>query len=147
MDASDFSKNLRDRMAQWQANRAGELLRIGVSLAGQVKLRISEEGRNAQGQDFPDYVPSYKARRARLGFQVEYVDFTRSGALFRDVNAYLVEDNGTRSTISITARRGENQDKLRGAVRKRGNILVPSEAEQALAVAAYEERRRNYLGF
>lgn len=146
MNAKDFTDRQRDRLKSWQANRASELLKIGVSLAGQVKLRVSEEGKNAAGDSFPGYVPSYRATRAKLGFQVEYVDFTRSGELFRDVNAYLAEDNGTRSTISITAKRSGNQDKLRGAVRKRGNILVPSEDELALAVAAYEDRRRAYLG-
>jgi len=146
MDARQYSDELKSRLEAWKANRAGELLRIGVSLAGQVKLRISEEGRNAAGQPFPDYVPSYKKTRASLGFQVEYVDFTRSGALFRDVNAFLLSDDGRRSVVSITAKRNENQDKLRGAVRKRGNILVPSEDELALAVAAYEDRRRKYLG-
>lgn len=146
MDAQEFSRNYRARLEQWQASRPAEVLRIGVSLAGQVKLRISETGRNAAGQPFPDYVPAYRERRARLGFQVEHVDFTRSGALFRDVNAYLADDNGTRATVVITARRDENQDKLLGAVRKRGNILVPSEEELALAVAAYEDRRRKILG-
>lgn len=146
MRAEDFANDYRARLESWKANRAAELIRIGVSLAGQVKLRVSEEGRNAAGQDFPDYVPSYKARRAKLGFQVEHVDFTRSGSLMRDINAYLTEDSATRSTVTITARRGENQDKLQGAVRKRGNILVPSRDELALAVAAYEERRLKYLG-
>lgn len=146
MEANEFARNLRGRITNWQAVRETEILRIGVSLAGQVKLRISEEGRNADGQSFPDYTPGYKRRRAKLGFQVQYVDFTRSGALFRDVNAYIAEDDGRKTTVSITARRPESQDKLRGAVKKRGNILVPSEDELALAVASYEERRRKVLG-
>lgn len=146
MDAEQFARQYRGRLEQWRANRAAELLRIGVSLAGQIKLRISETGRDSEGQAFPDYVPAYKKTRARLGFQVEYVDFTRSGALFRDVNAYEVQEDGDRATVAITARRGENQDKLRGAVRKRGNILVPSQQELDIAVAAYEERRRKILG-
>ena len=146
MDAGKYANDLRERLKAWTANRGAEVLRIGVSLAGQVKLRVSETGTNAGGSPFPGYTPGYRKTRAKLGFQVEYVDFTRSGALFRDVNAYIADDSPGRTVVTITARRNENQDKLRGAVRKRGNILTPAADELALAQAAYEERRRNYLG-
>lgn len=146
MSPEQFANEMQNRLNNWRAIRTAEALKIGVSLAGQVKLRVSEFGTNAAGAAFAPYTPEYSKRRAKLGFQVQYVDFVRSGALMRDINAYVLDETAGSVTISITARRGENQDKLAGAIKKRGNILTPSKDELDLAVQAYQARQREILG-
>jgi len=146
MTGRAFIAEWRQRLDNLNKQREAEALIIGTQLATLIKLRIQETGRNADGAAFAPYVPSYAKRRAKLGFQTQYVDFTRSGRLMANIRAYVANSNDTSTTIHITAREDDNQLKLLGALRKRGNILRPNDAEQNTAQLLNADRLRKYLG-
>lgn len=145
MTARDFSATLRTRIAALNANRAAEVLRITFDLLALVKLRIQTSGENFREAQFPPYTRQYANRRAKAGYQVGYVDFTVSGDLWRNVRPEVIANTDTITEVEVTARDSGNQNKLRGAVEKRGNILLPSQREIALAGEANRERIRKYL--
>jgi len=134
-----------EAMRRLRENRPAETLRIAFDLNAAVQLRIQTRGQNFQERSFPPYTPGYAKRRAKAGFQVGYVDFTRTGRLWASVQPQLVQDTAEKTVVVTTARTPRDQDKLRGARRKRGNILQPSQKELDLANAANEERLLKYF--
>ena len=147
MNARDFIRNLRARLEALEANRPAETLRITLDLVALVKLRVQTRGQSAAGPLFAPYTPGYARQRAKAGYQVGYVDFTRTGRLWASVRPELVRSEMGRTLIEVTARTSEDRDKLRGARRKRGNILLPNEKEIAIAARGNRERIRKYLKF
>lgn len=145
MRARDFIKKLRNNLQGWQARRDKELLTIALDLSAQVKFRIQSSGRDSNNQSFAPYTPIYSRVRARAGYQVQYVDFTRTGRLMANIKPEILSSDINGATVRITARDSGNQSKLVGALKKRGNILVPTQDEINDAFEAYAERAVNYL--
>lgn len=146
MTAREFIQEYKERIRQMSDNRARDAMEIAFLAEAQRKLRIQTQGQDFEGADFAPYTPRYAESRAKAGYQVEYVDFTRTGRLMANTLPEVIEQTDTDATIEVTARDPENQNKLRGAVRKRGNIVQWSQREIALALEANRERLRKYLG-
>lgn len=146
MSIQDFITNYRQRIDNLNRNRTDEVRKIALDLSAQIKLRIQSDGKDFQEQPFSAYTTSYANVRQELGYQVDYKDYTRTGKLMANVQPYVLEEDETKTVIEITARNEDDQLKLRGARRKDGNILLPTESEIELARQANIERIRKYLG-
>lgn len=144
MTARDFADQIRRNVEALRNNREAELKTIGSDLAALIKLRIQGSGENYQGAKFSPYTSGYATQRQKKGFQIGYVDFTRSGRLWASVYPD-VDGNGAKYTIVISAHGADNIQKVEGAVKKRGNILRPSQDELNLAEQANAARVRKYL--
>lgn len=140
MRADEVIRRLRENLERFKQEREEQTLRITNDLAALVKLRIQTSGRNFQGSPFAPYTPEYSQTRSNAGFQTGYVDFTRTGRLMANIQARVVEVSEGKTRVEIAPDRQENFDKLRGALKKRGNILRPSADEIALAADANRER-------
>lgn len=145
MNARDYIRNLRARLEALEAARPAETLRITLDLVALVKLRVQTRGENFRETPFAPYTSGYARQRAKAGYQVGYVDFTRTGRLWASVRPEVVKNEPGRTLIQVTARTADDQDKLRGARRKRGNILLPSEKEIEIARRSNRERIRKHL--
>lgn len=145
MKAKQIAEKIRANIAALRANQAQETLRVTLDLIALVRLRVQTEGKDYQEQDFDPYTPGYARRRAKAGYQVGYVDFTRTGRLWASVQPEVQAQGGDVVSIQVAPRGQDNVDKARGARAKRGNILLPSESEVDIARQSNRERIRKYL--
>ena len=144
MTPAQTAAKIRQNLADLRANRERELQIIGADLSTLIKLRIQGSGENYLNTKFSPYTPGYAKQRTKKGFQTSYVDFTRTGRLWASVYPDT-DENATGVTIVITAHGQDNIDKVKGAEKKRGNILRPSREELDLAEQANNARVRKYL--
>jgi hypothetical protein len=144
MKASDFVSKVRENLALLRQNREAEVKRIAFDLTARIKSRIQGSGKNYLNQQFSPYTPAYAKQRQKAGAQTNYVDFTRTGRLFASVYPDT-DENSAVVTVVISAHGQDNIDKVRGAERKRGNILRPSQDELDLAEQANNARVQKYL--
>lgn len=139
MRASDVIRKLRENLERLKQERKEQTLRITNDLAALVKLRIQTSGRSFQGSPFAPYTPEYARERGK-DFQTGFVDFTRSGDLMRNIQARVVQNEEGKTVVAISTDNDKDNDKVRGALKKRGNILRPSADEIAMAADANRER-------
>lgn len=138
-------QNIRQGINQMTANRESDALKICLDQTALLKLRIQSSGQNAQGSQFPDYVPAYKANRAKKGYQVAYVDLTRSGRLMASIMPRIVESNIFAAVVVIEGSDEQSKVILRGLSNKRGNVLEFSKEEIEQVRAANRRRILKYF--
>jgi len=105
-------------------------------IMGLVDQRITETGRDVSGQAFPDYTPSYKARKEKKGRYRGFVDFqdttqmlasTQTG--LKNINTKSKEFSGTTAIVIIGPLDEETRKKVEGNDKSRPGFLNPSKAE------------------
>jgi hypothetical protein len=139
--ANDYAR----RFAEMSANRDRDALNIALEIKALVQLRIQTRGYNFEETPFVPYTERYAKQRKDEGYQTEYVDFTKTGRLWANVRPEVAQSTPTVTTVEITARDEGNQAKLRGAVRKRGNILLISAPEEDILTRLNEQRVNRYF--
>lgn len=127
------------------ANREADATRIVLDQIALTKLRVQTRGESSEGTPFAPYVPAYKKSRAKAGYQVGYVDFTRTGQMWAAVRPVVVSSSVFSATVEIQAANQRARDIIAGARPKRGNIVHPSRAEIELSRRANSERIRKYF--
>lgn len=142
-----FLDNLRRAKAEMIANREAEALKISLDQIALVKLRIQRKGENAQGAQFSPYTPDYAKNRKKAGYQIGFVDFTRTGKMWAAIQPKVVESNVFRAVVELEGRDEKTRAMLRGHENKRGNILSPNATERAIIANANRERVLKYLNF
>ena len=144
-------KQLLDRISQAKqqmvANRESEALRIAFDQVALLKLRIQSRGENAQDAPFEPYTPVYAETRKSKGYQIEFVDFTRTGRMWANIGPEVTSSNVFRAVVDIGGRDEKTRAMLRGHANKRGNILAPTQAELSIIRAANRERILKYFQF
>lgn len=146
MAISNLIQRIRQIKHDLIANREAEVLRISLDQLALTKLRIQTKGQNAENQPFAPYVPGYAAERKKAGYQVGYVDFTRTGRMWANVSPVVVESSVFSATVVLQGSEQRTNDIIAGARKKRGNILQPSKAEIELTRRANNQRIRKYFG-
>lgn len=138
-------ERIRQIKADITNNREEDALRIGFDMSALIKLRIQTSGQNADGSAFAPYVPPYAKARAKSGYQVGYVDYTRTGRMFAAVRPRVEKSNVFSATVVIEGGDQRSKDIIAGAVKKRGNILRASKEEIELAKESNRQRIANYF--
>jgi hypothetical protein len=88
------------------------------------KGRVQRSGQDAEGDSFAPYNPIYaKYGRLAQGYQAQYVDFTRRGRMWASIKPTIEDAEPGRVTVVIASDNSEDQTKLNGQFKKRGNIL------------------------
>ena len=145
MTLSQWIERMEQRIERLFESRTTEGLRIASDMLALVQLRVQSSGQNYQGSQFAPYTTQYSKTRQKAGYQTNYVDFTRTGEMWRNIRPEVIRNSRSETTIEITARTQRNQDILRGARGKRGNILLPSESEIDTVREANRKRVLNIL--
>lgn len=137
-------ENLLARIRQIKSNlindRENEALRIAFDQLALTKLRIQTKGQNFNEQPFAPYVPAYAKERQAAGYQVGYVDFTRTGRMWAAVRPRVESSSIFSATVVIEGADQRSKDIIAGAAKKRGNILQPSKSEIEFVRQANRER-------
>ena len=123
-----------------EVNREADATRIVLDQSALTKLRIQTKGESASGAAFAPYVPPYAKERKKSGYQVGYVDFTRTGRMWAAVRPYTISKTPFSATIGLRGSDKRSQDIIEGAYPKRGDILEPSKAEIELSRQANVDR-------
>lgn len=127
--AFTITENITNKIRNYKRQRAQIALRNALNLKAIVQHRIQTTGQDSEGQQYEDYTPSYKATRQRKGRQIAYFDWTDTGQGWASIFPQLQTTSPQRVIIEIKPRDAENQKKLNGAFKKRGNLLLPSKQE------------------
>ena len=143
----DLLNKVRQGKAELIANRENDALKVAFDQIALVKLRIQSTGEAASGQKFPDYTAAYKSRRENEGYQVKFVDLTKTGKLMASISATVEKSDVFSATILIQADDELSQKILRGFFPKRGNVLEPSKEELEIIRAANRQRIYKYFNF
>lgn len=122
------------------ANREADATLIALDQAALIKLRIQTRGEGPDGKPFLPYVPAYSERRKRAGYQVGYVDFTRTGRMWANIRPVVISSSVFSATVVLSGSEQRTQDIIAGAQKKRGNILQPTRQEIEITRAANRER-------
>jgi len=140
-------ERIRQIKANIIKNREAELMRIAFDQIALLKLRIQTTGLNSNESPFAPYTPDYAKTRQKKGYQIGYVDFTVTGQFMAGIKPVIVESSTFRTIIEFrpTGDRGENI--VKGARKKRGNILEPSQSELKIARDANRQRILNLFNF
>lgn len=137
-------EQLLNRIRQIKQNlvndRENEALRIAFDQLALTKLRIQTKGQNFNEQPFVPYVPAYAKERQAAGYQVGYVDFTRTGRMWAAVRPRVESSSIFSATVIIEGADQRSKDIIAGASKKRGNILQPSKSEIEFVRQANRER-------
>lgn len=150
MDIGEFKDRLQKARDAIVEDRPRETLRISLNLLDAVRGRIQGGGINSAQMPFPPYSKGYAKSRKRAGYQVTYVDFTRTGRLWANVRPFIVEQAETFVIVEISARNPDLQDILNWQATKpkddpRGNILLPTQKELNFVELAHLERIQKHL--
>jgi len=121
-------------------NREAEVLTIALDQIALIKLRIQTKGQNSNEQPFAPYTEAYAKERKGSGYQVGYVDFTRTGRMFAAIRPRIVQSSPFSATVQIEGADQRAKDIVAGAVRKRGDITRPSSGEIAITKQANDQR-------
>lgn len=150
MDMEELNRRLIEARDAIIRDRPGETMRISLNLLDQVRTRIQTSGNNAKNVQFTPYSPTYAKQRKKAGYQVGYVDFTRTGRLWGNIAPFVVENTKEVTVVEISARNPDLQDILNWQATKpekgeRGNILLPTEKELGFVEAAHLARLAKHL--
>jgi hypothetical protein len=133
-------ERIRQIKADLINNREAELMRIALDQIALIKLRVQTTGKDFNEQQFEDYTPDYKRARAKAGYQVGFVDFTRTGQFWQGIVPVVVESSLYKTVIELRPSSPRGEAILAGAKKKRGNITQPSKAEIQMARDANRQR-------
>lgn len=145
MSSEEFIAQQRAALVLLNQNRPADTLRLALDLKALVQLRVQSSGRSYTGTPFAPYSPAYSLTRQRKGRQAGYVDLTDTGRMWNNVQPRLVSSDSDTTVIVVTAQNAGDQVKLTGQVRKRGNVLTPSNTEIKAARDANARRIAKYL--
>lgn len=140
-------ERVRDAKRQLIANREADALRIALDTVALIKLRVQNSGKDAQGGAFAAYTPGYAAQRTKAGFQTSFVDFTRKGELWANVQPVVVRSDVFSATVEIGPTDPAEVAKLAGLEKKRPGILVASKEEIEMVRKANRARILKYFNF
>lgn len=135
-------KQIRDELIE---ERPKEVLLIANDMLALTKLRIQTTGTDSNNQPFEEYTTPYKKERIRRGASASRVDFTLTGAMFRNIIPRITNETKETTTVTIKAGNKAQQDKLDGQFKKRGNILSPTKEELDFLQQLLTERLQNKL--
>lgn len=106
-----------------------KILRIALTnLHALISDRVQGNGELTNGNLMAHYSKSYANYRRKHGRQTGHVDLTFSGDMFRNFNIYPIR-NGFGLGFSSKA----EFDKMEWLTDQKGEFILPSEQEQALA--------------
>lgn len=129
------------------SNREAEVMKMALDGLALVKLRIQTKGQSADGPQFAPYVPSYAAERKKAGYQIGFVDYTRTGQFWASIRPRVEESDLFKTVVVIGATNARGAEILQDAEPKRGNLLQFSKEEINLLEDLNKRRVEKYIKF
>lgn len=147
LSVSGFLALIDNALDQLTANRENDVLTIKLDQIALIKARIQQQGLDYQGTAFPPYTPAYARTRKNAGYQVGYVDLTRTGATLASLIPVITESSIFAASATIEPGNAESAKIIRGLEVKRPGITVPTKDELRFSEEANGFRWRKYFNF
>ena len=141
MTVDDAENRLKSALAQLAETQVQDCLLTTLDMIAFVKLRLAEDGGRADGSDFTFYSVKHSITRTNKGLQIAYKDFNMTGQLYASIKPEVKAVSLGVVEVDIIPRGIDNNDKVRGQLKRDGNILYPTEAEIDDAIQAHTQRR------
>lgn len=138
---ADFTR----RNEELKRTLAEDALKAGLDAAALIKSRVQQDGQDSDNQAYEAYTPDYSRSRAKAGYQVAQVDFTRTGKMWASFRPAIVSETDTSVSVELGFGNAEDQTKANGQTRKRGNIAAISAEEEQIILNGFVQRRVNKL--
>jgi hypothetical protein len=135
-----YTERLKRAIAIIRNDRPRLALAASFDFNATIQLRINETGNNSDNVPFSAYTIPYAKNRNAAGFQVAHVDFTRTGRMFANTLPRVVSSDVDKTLIRIAPSQQSEINKMRGQLRKRGNIMKPSKQEIQILTAQYSKQ-------
>jgi len=150
MNLREWAATKRANLQLMADNRQRDGLTLALDLLGLIQLRIQTQGRNSAGAAFVPYSPAYAAKRKSRGRQTSIVDFTDTGAMWRNTTGRVIDHGLLSTTIEIGAQDSLSREKLAAPLtvpkgRPRGFLLRPSADEVQIVQDANLQRVIKYI--
>lgn len=147
MDSKAVIRGFENFLNEYSKDKEAFALEVTVLVKEFVRDRVQNSGVSSEGSPFAPYTPSYAKQRAKQGYQVRKVDYTRTGQLWGNVTAKIESTTETSVTTGFGPRTPENVMKITGPgalkPRKdgvsRGLIIRPSQEELEDAFNIWKE--------
>lgn len=146
-----FIKDLLDKIAKAKAemiaNRERDALAIATDQIALMKLRIQSEGADFDNVPFVPYSAGYAQERKDAGYQIAFVDLTRSGRFLASFVPVVTDSNVFSATVEIRPGSAEMVTRLTKLQRKRPKIVGSTPEEIELVRKANRARIKKYFNF
>ena len=145
MTIGELIQKIKNGVAELKANREADVLIIANNQIALVSLRIQSRGEDADGSPFIPYTPDYAKTRKAAGYQIGFVDFTRTGRTLASVKARITASSIFSASVVIEPDNDESKAIVKGLSNKRGDILALSQDELLIIKAANRRRINKYF--
>lgn len=115
------------------------ILQIGLDGKALIQRRVQEEGKTASGESTGLYSIPYGKRRAKKGRQINFVDVTDTGEMWRSIGFKEKKQNNKESIVTIAGRDEFTQNKINWNSEKKFEILKLSESEEETLNGVFDE--------
>jgi len=147
MTLGEYVKQFARTLLELRNTKTERAVGVAGDVLAQVKRRVQTSGTNFRGVTFAPYSRLYATQRRKAGFQTAYVDFTRRGRLWNNINPFVQREGRFNTVVVVRPRDRENQEKLNklSVLKNRGNILIPSNTELAFAIQTWRNKALDKL--
>lgn len=147
MDLDGLIKGLDRTIAEAKTIVEEEMEVIALAAQLTITQRITETGKDSEGNPFEGYTEAYQRRKenppASAGAKNRYrgfVDFQFSGQMFNSIGIVERRDEGGQFVVTLAGRDAHTQDKMDGNNTKRTNWFSLQKSEIKILVAESKER-------
>jgi adenine-specific DNA glycosylase len=137
-----MTKNIDKLIDQLPLIMSDLMLTLANDAKALIQQRVQEKGLNAQLNKTPDYSDQYKKRRQKKGLQVNHMDLTLSGEMWRSTGIVNSVKTDKQIIVTIAGRDDETQNKINWNSEKQFEVLKLSKPEEDLL---YNEIASEYL--
>jgi len=115
------------------------ILQIGLDGKALIQRRVQEEGKTASGESTGLYSTAYEKKRAKKGRQINFVDVTDTGEMWRSIGFKEKKQNNKESIVTIAGRDEFTQNKINWNSEKKFEILKLSGSEEETLNSVFDE--------
>jgi hypothetical protein len=141
MTIAEAIDRLRQAKAEIVRDRERDVLRIALDQVALMKLRVQGTGIQDNLLPFAPYSPSYAKERASRGYQIGFVDYTRTGQMFASVTPRVTESSVFTATVVIESNNERGQTIIRAAFRRNGRLLTANSKAELEQVRRWNRQR------
>jgi len=123
-------KNIDKLIDQLPIIMSDLMLTLASDAKALIQQRVQEKGLNSQLNRTPDYSDIYKKRRQRKGLQVDHMDLTLSGEMWRSTGIVNTTKSDKEIVVTIAGRDEETQNKINWNSEKQFEVLDLSKPEE-----------------
>lgn len=115
------------------------MLTIANDAKALIQRRVQQKGLNASGNHTPKYSDSYAKRRQKKGRQINFMDLTDTGEMWRSIGVTNNRKEPNRTIVTVAGRDEFTQNKVDWNSTKQFEVLKLTKEEEAVLDEIFNE--------